>query len=150
MFHFDVGAGRVTRNAAGGGELGERLTATKSHSMPCHAMLCHAMERPREGRCYSWFPSSPNPPRLETAVPSSQLPLPDLLFTARFARERGYVCTLTGRRRHLPDINNSRNATARAQAERQAVNSVVQVPSFDAFCFSFFFCSFWWGAHGQR
>ncbi|CBJ29252.1 DNA polymerase [Ectocarpus siliculosus] len=44
----------------------------------------------------------------------------------RFARENGYVCTLTGRRRHLPEINNSRNAAAKAQAERQAVNSVVQ------------------------
>ncbi|CAN0331389.1 unnamed protein product, partial [Scytosiphon promiscuus] len=45
----------------------------------------------------------------------------------RYAREKGYVCTLTGRRRHLPEINNSRNATMKAQAERQAVNSVVQV-----------------------
>lgn len=45
----------------------------------------------------------------------------------RCARETGYVCTLTGRRRHLPEINNSRNAALKAQAERQAVNSVVQV-----------------------
>ncbi|CAM9219044.1 unnamed protein product, partial [Hapterophycus canaliculatus] len=44
----------------------------------------------------------------------------------RYAREKGYVCTLTGRRRHLAEINNSRNAAMKAQAERQAVNSVVQ------------------------
>ncbi|CAM9558901.1 unnamed protein product, partial [Ectocarpus sp. 12 AP-2014] len=51
---------------------------------------------------------------------------PFMAATRRFARENGYVCTLTGRRRHLPEINNSRNAAAKAQAERQAVNSVVQ------------------------
>ncbi|CAM9230242.1 unnamed protein product [Choristocarpus tenellus] len=45
--------------------------------------------------------------------------------TKRFAREKGYVKTLTGRRRHLPEIN-SKNTTLRAQAERQAVNSIVQ------------------------
>lgn len=45
----------------------------------------------------------------------------------RFARENGYVRTLTGRRRHLPQINNSHSAALKAQAERQAVNSVIQV-----------------------
>jgi DNA polymerase-1 len=41
------------------------------------------------------------------------------------AREQGYVETLFGRRRHLPDIN-SRNANQRAFAERNAINSPIQ------------------------
>ena len=42
-----------------------------------------------------------------------------------FARENGYVETLFGRRRYLPDINAS-NATIRALAERNAVNAPIQ------------------------
>ncbi|MDD4819483.1 MAG: DNA polymerase I [Flavobacteriales bacterium] len=42
-----------------------------------------------------------------------------------FARENGYVETITGRRRYLPDIN-SRNATVRGMAERNAVNAPIQ------------------------
>ncbi len=45
--------------------------------------------------------------------------------TIRFARETGYVETLTGRRRYLPDIN-SANATVRGAAERNAINTPVQ------------------------
>ena len=41
------------------------------------------------------------------------------------ARETGYAVTLTGRRRSLRDIN-SRNATARMAAERDAINTPVQ------------------------
>lgn len=41
------------------------------------------------------------------------------------ARETGYVATMAGRRRLLPDIH-SRSHAARARAERQAVNAVVQ------------------------
>ena len=41
------------------------------------------------------------------------------------ATERGYVETLTGRRRYLPDLQ-SRNATARKAAERTAINAPVQ------------------------
>lgn len=41
------------------------------------------------------------------------------------ARKNGYVETLFGRRRYLPDIN-SGNATVRAFAERNAVNAPVQ------------------------
>jgi len=41
------------------------------------------------------------------------------------ARERGYVRTLLGRRRWLPDIA-SRNRALRQAAERMAVNSVIQ------------------------
>ena len=41
------------------------------------------------------------------------------------ARETGYAVTLTGRRRFLRDIN-SRNATARMAAERDAINTPVQ------------------------
>ncbi|HEX7572123.1 MAG TPA: DNA polymerase, partial [Bacteroidota bacterium] len=37
------------------------------------------------------------------------------------ARREGYVATLTGRRRYLPDIN-SRNQNIRGNAERQAIN----------------------------
>lgn len=41
------------------------------------------------------------------------------------AREKGYVETLFGRRRYLPDIN-SKNATVRGFAERNAVNAPIQ------------------------
>ncbi|MBP8976526.1 MAG: DNA polymerase I [Bacteroidetes bacterium] len=41
------------------------------------------------------------------------------------ARQRGYVTTLLGRRRYLPDIT-SRNRTVRQNAERQAINMPVQ------------------------
>ncbi|MBE6250186.1 MAG: DNA polymerase I [Bacteroidales bacterium] len=41
------------------------------------------------------------------------------------ARENGYVETIFGRRRYLPDIN-SRNGTVRALAERTAVNAPIQ------------------------
>lgn len=47
-----------------------------------------------------------------------------------FAREHGYAQTLLGRRRYLPDIN-SRNASARSFAERNAVNMPVQGTSAD-------------------
>ncbi|RMG32099.1 MAG: DNA polymerase I [Bacteroidetes bacterium] len=42
-----------------------------------------------------------------------------------FAKEHGYVETLFGRRRYLPDIH-SRNATVRSFAERNAINSPIQ------------------------
>ena len=42
-----------------------------------------------------------------------------------FARENGYVETLFGRRRFLPDIN-AKNATVRSLAERNAVNAPIQ------------------------
>ncbi len=41
------------------------------------------------------------------------------------ARRKGYAETLMGRRRYLPDIN-SRNATVRSFAERNAVNAPIQ------------------------
>ena len=41
------------------------------------------------------------------------------------ARQRGYVTTLFGRRRYLPDIN-SQNATVRGFAERNAINAPIQ------------------------
>ena len=46
------------------------------------------------------------------------------------ARENGYVETLFGRRRYLPDIT-ARNATVRALAERNAVNAPIQGTSAD-------------------
>ena len=42
-----------------------------------------------------------------------------------FAREKGYVETLFGRRRYLPDIN-SHNSVVRGYAERNAVNAPIQ------------------------
>ena len=42
-----------------------------------------------------------------------------------FARENGYVETILGRRRYLPDIN-SRNQVVRGAAERNAVNAPIQ------------------------
>jgi DNA polymerase-1 len=41
------------------------------------------------------------------------------------ARRKGYVSTLLGRRRYLPDIN-SRNFAVRSNAERQAINMPIQ------------------------
>ena len=41
------------------------------------------------------------------------------------ARERGYVSTMRGRKRYLPEIN-SRNATVRGYAERNAINAPLQ------------------------
>lgn len=41
------------------------------------------------------------------------------------ARETGYVSTILGRRRYLPDIN-SRNMTQRGFAERNAINAPIQ------------------------
>jgi DNA polymerase-1 len=41
------------------------------------------------------------------------------------AREKGYVETLSGRKRYLPDIN-SRNAVVRGVAERNAINAPIQ------------------------
>lgn len=45
--------------------------------------------------------------------------------TLASARKNGYVETLFGRRRYIPDINSS-NATVRALAERNAVNAPIQ------------------------
>ena len=50
--------------------------------------------------------------------------------TTEKARETGYVETLFGRRRYLPDIT-SRNQTIRALAERNAVNAPIQGTSAD-------------------
>ena len=45
--------------------------------------------------------------------------------TIAFARDRGYVETVTGRRRYLRDIRSSNN-TVRAAAERNAINAPIQ------------------------
>jgi DNA polymerase-1 len=45
--------------------------------------------------------------------------------TIETARRQGYVSTLLGRRRYLPDIN-SRNQGLRGNAERQAINMPIQ------------------------
>ena len=50
--------------------------------------------------------------------------------TLTAARENGYVETIFGRRRYLPDIT-SRNGTVRALAERNAVNAPIQGTSAD-------------------
>ena len=47
-----------------------------------------------------------------------------------FAKENGYVQTLFGRRRYLPDIN-AHNANVRSLAERNAVNAPIQGTSAD-------------------
>ena len=41
------------------------------------------------------------------------------------AREAGYVTTMFGRRRYLPDIH-SRNQVVRGNAERNAINAPIQ------------------------
>ena len=50
--------------------------------------------------------------------------------TKAAARETGYVETLFGRRRYIPEIN-SKNGTIRALAERNAVNAPIQGTSAD-------------------
>ena len=50
--------------------------------------------------------------------------------TKEAARETGYVETLFGRRRYIPEIN-SKNGTIRALAERNAVNAPIQGTSAD-------------------
>ena len=50
--------------------------------------------------------------------------------TLTAARETGYVETIFGRRRYLPDIN-SKNGTVRALAERNAINAPIQGTSAD-------------------
>ncbi|MGH7934305.1 MAG: DNA polymerase, partial [Candidatus Binataceae bacterium] len=45
--------------------------------------------------------------------------------TLRVARERGYVTTMYGRRRYLPELNGP-DGGARAQAERIAINTPIQ------------------------
>jgi len=50
--------------------------------------------------------------------------------TVAMARESGYVETLFGRRRYIADIN-SKNATVRSLAERNAVNAPIQGTSAD-------------------
>lgn len=50
--------------------------------------------------------------------------------TIASAKELGYVKTLFGRRRYLPDIR-SANATVRSLAERNAVNAPIQGTSAD-------------------
>lgn len=45
--------------------------------------------------------------------------------TIQFAQQHGYVKTMMGRRRYLPDIN-SKNFTVRGFAERNAINAPVQ------------------------
>jgi DNA polymerase-1 len=53
-----------------------------------------------------------------------------MLSTVETAKARGYVETITGRRRYLRDIN-SANATIRKAAERTAINMPVQGTSAD-------------------
>jgi DNA polymerase I-like protein with 3'-5' exonuclease and polymerase domains len=48
------------------------------------------------------------------------------LITYRQAKHYLHVRTLTGRLRHVPDINNTNDSGKRATAERQAVNSIIQ------------------------
>jgi DNA polymerase-1 len=43
----------------------------------------------------------------------------------KLAREAGYVTTMLGRKRYLPDIH-SRNAVVRGMAERNAINAPIQ------------------------
>jgi len=50
--------------------------------------------------------------------------------TKRLAREQGYVQTVLGRRRYIPEVN-SPNAQVRAAAERMAINMPVQGTSAD-------------------
>jgi len=50
--------------------------------------------------------------------------------TLAAARENGYVETLFGRRRYVPDVN-AKNGTVRALAERNAVNAPIQGTSAD-------------------
>ena len=61
------------------------------------------------------------------SFPSISAYISDVLASAR---ENGYVETIFGRKRYLPDIN-SRNATVRSLAERNAINAPIQGTSAD-------------------
>lgn len=61
------------------------------------------------------------------SFPSIRIFIDDVLESAR---ESGYVETLFGRRRYLPDLN-SKNGNVRALAERNAVNAPIQGTSAD-------------------
>lgn len=61
------------------------------------------------------------------AFPSIQTYISNTIDTAR---SNGYVETIFGRRRYLPDLN-SKNATVRSLAERNAVNAPIQGSSAD-------------------
>lgn len=61
------------------------------------------------------------------SFPSISAYITDILASAR---ENGYVETIFGRKRYLPDIN-SRNATVRSLAERNAINAPIQGTSAD-------------------
>ncbi len=61
------------------------------------------------------------------AFPSIRTFIDDVVASAR---ENGYVETIFGRRRYLPDIN-AKNATVRSLAERNAVNAPIQGSSAD-------------------
>ena len=61
------------------------------------------------------------------AFPAVRSFIDDVLVSAK---ENGYVETLFGRRRYIPDIN-SKNATVRGLAERNAVNAPIQGTSAD-------------------
>ena len=61
------------------------------------------------------------------SFPSISAYITDVLASAR---ENGYVETIFGRKRYLPDIN-SRNATVRSLAERNAINAPIQGTSAD-------------------
>jgi DNA polymerase I len=53
----------------------------------------------------------------------------------RAALQTGYVSTIMGRRRYLPGINSS-DSSKRSQAERQAVNSIIQGSASDIIKFA--------------
>lgn len=74
----------------------------------------------REEACLAPGPSQGSPGRQGSTLPSSVC----LSCCFSFGRP-GYVVSVMGRRRHLPRIR-ERDPQLRAQAERQAVNFVVQ------------------------
>lgn len=73
-------------------------------------------DRPRETQAREWFKS------FENSYPELGLFKEEAI---KRGRVRGYVQTLWGHRRRLPDLTSRDNGT-RSRAERQAVNSIIQ------------------------
>ena len=69
--------------------------------------------------------------------------------SVRLAKERGYVTTICGRKRFLPDIH-SHNAVVRGYAERNAINAPIQGSAADIIKMAMVRIFHWFEEEGLR